>query len=110
MKINDEIKSLFRKVRITLGEPMVDVELTDEYLEWYSSEDKRIEDMPRTYGVEMPETILNDAGDNYLGSILENKGANVLKLNNTNTNIKLIRIILNILLIINFYTSFHYLV
>ena len=30
MKINDEIKSLFRKVRITLGEPMVDVELTDE--------------------------------------------------------------------------------
>ena len=32
MKINDEIKSLFRKVRITLGEPMVDVELTDEML------------------------------------------------------------------------------
>ena len=60
----------------------LDVELTDEYLEWYSSEDKRIEDMPRTYGVEMPETILNDAGDNYLGSILENKGANVLKLKN----------------------------
>ena len=60
----------------------LDVELTDEYLEWYSSEDKRIEDMPRTYGVEMPETILNDAGDNYLGSILENKGANVLKFKN----------------------------
>ena len=60
----------------------LDVELTEEYLEWYSSEDKRIEDMPRTYGIEVPETILNNAGDNYLGSILENKGANVLKLKN----------------------------
>ena len=58
----------------------LDVELSNEYLEWLNDENRNPDDMPRTYGVEAPDTILNGISEEYVGSILENRGSNILKL------------------------------
>lgn len=54
--------------------------LSNEYLEWSSSESKNVENMPRTYGVELPTDVLNEISKSNITSILENRGSNVLKL------------------------------
>lgn len=58
-------------------------DFSQEYLEWLNSENRLEEEMPRTYSVEIPDSILykqDDVKDISLSDLLKNRGSNLLKI------------------------------